>query len=459
MATKTSYRAVIKCDADNDGQDEYYEMDVVNPVNENFQSDITEHPLVEGNMLADHMIIQPMTMTLSGKFSLSGAKPTSYDGEFGRLANIQDLFERLLKNGTFCSIVHMSKISGDGAETGKIRFKQRDNMVLNGISWVTGNNSLEATLSFREVQTAEVDEVLYDVDRRDPNLPALTDAQTMDFTDNFLDWGKVDEMVLKMCWDCKFIDEGFLELVVTVNTIAINANIIVAIAALVAAGIIVNAVIAGTLSASAAIFPAGTIIAGVAIVALGIAALLSWFNRMENAKKYKIKAFKRYETDRENQAEIERFQNFIGSIHQQLEQLENVIKVYSIPVNEPQECMLYIDDNYYIFVFEKNNTTGKWSLKVKDVEDKIRGQQSQIAGLSSIDECSSSNALFRTIGVGSYVYVMNSKQQELATNGASQEEIDEANNDLKNYSILISKINMDDFTQVLQDIIKNALEA
>lgn len=455
----TSYRAVIKCDADNDGEDEFYEMDVINPVNEHLRSDITEHPLVEGDMLADHMIRQPMELTLEGKFSLLSAKPTTYSGEFGRLANIQTLFENILKNGTQCSIVYMSKVSGDTKSPGKIRFKQRDNMALTSINWTTSNNSLSASLSFREVQTADVDEVLYAVDQRDPNLPSLTEGVVLDFTDTYLDFNKIDEMVLKMMLDVGLISEDFLEVVVTIDTVLLDASIIVAIAGLVAAGIVVNAAIAGTLAVSAAVFPVGTIIAGTVLVALGLAAIFAGLAKDAKAAKYKVKAFKAYETDRENQAEVTRFQNFVGTIHQQLERLEDVMKVYSIPSNEAQECMLYIDDDYYIFVFEKNNTTGKWSLKVKDVEDNIVGQSAQLTGLSSIDECTASNALFRTAGVGSYVYVMNSKQQEMATNGATQAEIDEAANDLTNYCIFISQINMSDYNNLLRDIVKNAMEA
>lgn len=454
-----SYRTVIECDADGDGVKEYYEADVIAPVQENLSTEITSHPLVDGNTLADHMIIQPMSLTLTGSFSLNGYKGTEYVGGQERLANIQQLFENVMRNGTFCSIMMLYKQSANSYEEGKIRFLQRDNMILNTISWTKHLNSLDFTFGFRECLTATISDVEYEVDVRDPNLPALTEGSMLDFTENYLDLKQVDGMVVKMCKDCDLMSDKFLEILVTAENIKKYAFLASAIVAAIALGLVVKAVIAGTLAASAAVFPVGTILAAAVAVGLAMAAIFHAISKATKRKQYKVAQFKAYKSDKKNQEEVERFNNFIGQIHLQLEKLEDVMKVYGIGSNETQECLLYIDNNYYSFNFSKNNSSQRWGLQVVDIEERAIAEQQQLTGISSIAECTSANYLFRTQGTGSYVYIMCPKQQQLADNGASQDEIDAATQDLTNYQILVSSINMEQYTQTLEDIIKNALEA
>lgn len=458
MALET-YRTVIICDANGDGDVEYYEADIIQPVSENLSTEITTHPLVDGNTLADHMIVQPMSLTLTGSFSLNGYKATEYEGGSERLANIQTLFENVMRNGTFCSIVTLYKATGHEYDEGKVRFVQRNNMILNNISWTKHLNSLDFTFGFVECLTATITLLEYETDKRDPNLPALTEASTLDFTENYLDYGQVDGMLIKMGKDTGIISDKFLEVLLTAENVMKYSYLTIAIVSAIALGLVVKAAIAGTLAASAAVFPVGTVIAVVGAVALAMAAIFHAISKNRKRKNYKIKQFRAFDNDEKNRKEVERFNTFVGQIHLQLEKLEDVMKVYGIGSNEAQECLLYIDNNYYSFNFSKNNSSQRWGLQVIDIEEHPVAEQQQLTGLSSIADCTESNYLFRTQGVGSYVYVMCPKQQELANNGATQAEIDAATQDLRNYQILVSQINMKNYTQTLEDIITNALEA
>lgn len=454
MSTQT-YRTVIICDANGDGINEEYEADILEPVSETIRTEVTTHPLVEGNTLADHMIVEPMTMRLTGKFSLIGTKHTAYEGVSDRLATIQKTFESISKNGIFCTIVTLNK-SEEAGKRGNIRFVQRDNMVLTNIEWTRGLNTLGFTFSFVEALTASVaNEMEYEVDVRDKSLPTLTSGQLMSFSTTFLDWSQITQCCVKLLKDCDLITDEFLSYMATSESIK---RLGIAIGAGVAVGGIAAYIAVASFGAS--VWPVGTIIVAAAAVTGALVWGVSEVVKAIKRAKYTIKQFKLYAEEQKNVAEVERFIAFTNQISKQIIKLDGAIEILGIPSEGKQELMTSIDDQYYTFVFDKNNTEdgdAPYTLKVLDINENVVGEQSRVAGLTHISQCTHSNALFRTPKTGTWVYIMNGGASKMEMNLEDVKKIEESQYDLRNYQILISHMDMEQYTNAVLDIIKNAV--
>ena len=477
---KSGYRAVLtphfektdsmtaeqlaKVDRDN----EPIEFDVLTDVSISASSNVSSYPIVNGDTVADNMIRQPVSVTLGGTYSMHGNRPTVFSGETDRLTNIETFFERLKDEAVMCSLVTI-----DRGTDSKQRFKARNNLVLTSITWTEHQASLTFSFTFTEVLTVEVESL--EADYTDENLPDITDAMALDFTDTLLDWDAIDKIVIYQLNSLGILTDDFWAWTVgNIKSIASTyGNVIVggAIGGL-ATGI---TALASIIAICGGIGPAGWIAAGI-IAAVGaiagaIWALVKSIKRHKAEREYGILQFIRYEDDKKNQQEVVRLSNYVGNIHQQLEYLENVLKVFGITSNSAQECMLYIDDNYYIFKFEKDNTqTTKdkvvWTCRYQDAEEKLEEKHiSDIASsaLSEISKCTSTNYILRTNGGGYYVYLINKslfavQNATYSSDEERQKAIQDCNNDLTNFCLFVSTINMDDFNNTLKDIVINAMK-
>lgn len=452
---ESAYEMVIICEID--GDIKYLRIDVQEDPTSELSSTITSHPIVNGDIIADHMYNDPSSKTVSGTFGIMGSHKTEYDGEGGRLYNIQKIFNRIKREAIPCRLVVMSNTTDK-----KLRFVEMENMVLNNIRWTEKQSSLDFTFTFTEVLTADVKEIEYEVDVTDPNLPAITDVSTLDFTDTLLDWDQIDKIVIAQLQESGLISKEFLNSALQ-YALSFEVGALIGAAAGTATFLVGMHILGGFAAAAGASGPIGwgvlLVLAAVGALAGGIIAIIKKVKQQRAASKYKTQAFKLYQDDRKNQAEVERFANYLGTIHQNLEVLEQVMHVYGIGSNENQECMLSIDNNYYIFTFEKNNVTNNWSMKVKDVNlDKLVDERAELGGLANIGECTDNNALFRTSGSGFYVYLINLKLEEAKANGRTQQWIDEnITNDLTTYAIFVSEVSMSNFNQKLYDIVENAM--
>ena len=99
--TNAAYILVVTCELD--GEQQRFMFDYVSDNSTSLSSDLTTHPMVNGDMVADHMFKQPLTVTYSGKFSLYGNKRTEY-GKEDRLEQIQNIFERIKNEAIICEL-------------------------------------------------------------------------------------------------------------------------------------------------------------------------------------------------------------------------------------------------------------------------------------------------------------------------------------------------------------------
>lgn len=422
-----------------DDEKRYLDLDTIDRVSIDLTSTVSTYPLVEGDSISDHMYRQPATITISGTFSTNSRFSTlNYTG-LSRLKAIQNLFERIKDERLFVDIMSI--------------FNVRQNYVLRSIQWTEHANTLDYTFTFKQIYTAAVEEVEYEVDVNDPNLPILTEPLQLDLTDTLIDWEEIDKMVIAALKSAKLIDDEFLLGALTIITSdeARTALVVTGVgAALLAKGVIGTAITLGV-----SIPVVGWIALGVSAIAAGIFALVTWGKKKTEQSKYAIKAFKNYENDRQKQAEVERFVNFLGEIHTQLEVLETAAQVFAITANTNQECVMSIDGDYYIFNFEKNNTTDFWSLKITDINGSLISETAQLVGLANMTECSTNNNLFMGKS-GTYVYLINMKLGEADIYG-DYENMDYYN-DLTNFVFLITKVDMQEWNTLVSDIISNALK-
>lgn len=425
----SDFAVTISCRLNEDSNEvTTFVLDTVNDNTVSSSSTITTHPVISGDIVADHMYNNPDSMSISGVFSLNGSKGIIVDNEGTRLEEVQELFEKIKRNGILCDIVKIHVISSN--EKAEPRFKTRTNMVLTNIQWVEKINSLNFSFTFS--QAILVDTNLIDLDMDDQYLPNITEPATLNFTDSLIDWDSVDNLVMEIGRKFDLFEEGFLRYVSGLGQASlIGLGIGVATA-------IVVAKIGAALGLSSG--PIG-LIAG-AVIGLGIALYLSIKKAIEK-NKYKVQQFKYYQDDKKNQQEVKRFANFVGDIHKQITQLNNYIKVYNIGSDEPQECMLTIGNNYYIFTFTKNNVSQNYSLVITDIEEKERGIVNNItSALNNFTQCKSNNYIMRADESGEYVYLICSNEDKTK---------------LTNYNILVSSINLDEYNNMLEKIITNAI--
>lgn len=427
-------------------EDIQLEFDVLNTKSVSTNSQITTHPLVTGDIIADHMYRNPASMSLAGSFSLAGNKRTDFGGSADRLANIEEIFEKIKNDALLCKLITVNE--DDNKQT---RFKIRENMVLKSIRWAEYQNSLDFNFDFDEVMLIDAFDVPYDVDVTDPSLPALTDPRQLDFTDTLIDWNEVGRIVIDCCKKWGLMTQEFVQKCLA------NVGKMVAVGAVGAALIGVATAIAVACGASGPIgWIAGAIIAGVAAIGYAWYKIFQSVGNLIKQRKFRIKQFKYYaKDDKKNEAELNRFLEFNDAVFKQIDQLEDAVFLYGFSSNENQECTFYLDNEYYIFKFERK-TNGYYEMKVMDVNGNVVANQSELTGLSCIADCTSSNTLFTT-KTGSYVYMMNPSLYEDDERHLAGPEREAYTKDLTKYMVMVTTIKMENFTNMMVDIIKNAV--
>ena len=409
-----------------DGELKRIILDTVNDVDVQLDSTITNHPIVNGDVIADHMYKNPITMNIPGVFSLNGGMGIVVTSAGPKLANIQSLFERIKDEAVMCDIVKLTISLGDKG----VRFQARSNMVLTSISWKERVNSLGFNFGFTQALVSEVQ--TYDVDIDDQFLPNVSEPSSMNFTDSLIDWTLINGIVISEGVNNGLIEKNFLDFMQ-----GLSADLLVSLG--------VGAAVAVTVFLAIGSIPvAGWIAVGVTAAVVFLAGLIGTIASAVKANKFKADVFRKYKDDRKNQQEVVRFSNFIGSIHQQLEQLNNAIHCWQIGANEEQEAMVSIDNNYYIFTFTKNNTSGKYKLVITDIDGTVVGQMTDVTSSpTAFTDCTEGNKLFRAYESGAYVYLIRAEEGSAS--------------DLTSYFIVSTTLRPEKFEQTVTDIIINAM--
>lgn len=413
-------------------------LDTVDDTNVTSSTTVTQQPVVSGDEISDHQFKLPKTLSINGICSMNGSQGIIVDGTGSKLANFQELFERIQNEGVLCDIY---KIIINNEKD--IRFKQRNNMVLESIRWTERINSLGFSLSFRQVLIADV--VEYDVDIDDAFAPNVTEPTTTSFTNTLIDWSEIDAAIVQILKKESLITPDFLNYIASFSEeqwkgIGVGAAI----------GAILVGSLAVKISAGAAAATVGSIIGGAAIggvIGLAVGALVligigiaKKIKQAKKRKKYAVEQFRLYQNSSKNEKEAERFADFIYEIHEDLESINDLLHIYQISTNEAQEAMISVGDDYYIFTFTKNNTTGKYSLSIENTDKSKTSEMSNVeAAPTDVSQITSSNYLVKAKN-NARIYLLCP---------------DENKSDLTNYFIVVCDFNPDDFNKLITDIISN----
>ena len=429
-----TYKTIVSCVLD--GIRQYFEFDALKSKSVSGSSVLTTYPTVSKDVIADHMYREPMNLDINADFSLNGHKGQGFDTPANRLGYIEDIFERIKDEGILCDIY---TIKGS-FENGDFRFKQRNNMCLTSFTFDENYNSFSARLGFREVIAIDVDETLYEVDVTDPTLPALTDPATLDFTDTFIDENTLVEMIINIMYDEGLVTQEFLR-----HLTGGLAQITAGIAGAFALGAIITALAAISVTGVGLIF-VGVVAVG-ALIGIGLKNVFDAIFHQVNFKSKRQKIFDYYNDINKDEETQKTFVEFVAEVKTHIEQLEKVMKVLGIGSNEPQELCTYIDNEYYLFTFSKNEN-GSYRLNVTDIDNKTvnKYSQTELQFNDSIDKCTEGNYLFRTTVTGKFVYLMYKQTTET-----------EDKHNLMNYCILVSDIDLKDYNNMLMDILKEAI--
>lgn len=434
---KADYAVLISL-INNDNEPLSILLSAVEATNISATSVVTQHPTVDGSFIGDHMYKMPVDVSLRGTFSLNGdksfviknseTKELLFDS-ISSLARVEAFFESIKNDGLFCTI---TKIRVD--QNHNAQFALRENMVLKSINWVENINSLDFNFSFQEVIRAEVQ--IVDVDPDDRFAPDIEYPEASNFSDTLLDWTAVDREVLQALKDFDLIADDFIEYIATLG---VGSLVAIGIGAAVAAAF------ASTIVALGLSVPVvGAVIAAATALIIGIYALVRYIKKTV----YRIKAFTYYKNPKKRDKETERFVNFYDDIHKQIASLDGVIKCYTITENKPQETILSIGGDYYIFNFEKNNiddgSSYAYKLNISDINSSLVADVNTNYVVDSFSDGTPQNAIANISGY--YVYLIKAPKSDFAYD------------DLTNYIICCSQINPQEFSTILTKIIQEAIK-
>lgn len=406
-------------------------LENVGDTNINLSSQITRHPIPSGDMVADHSFKQPANLSLNGSFSSNGRKGLVFQNQQFSLIEVQDLFERIKDEGILCNIVKV-KVNEDE----KPMFSIRHDMALQNITWNEKINSLDFNFSFTQIMLVDINE--YDVDTSDMFLPDVTDPNVLSFTESPLfDKEGVVKAINNAVDELKVAEPEFLRFLSSWLKSGLIAG---AIGVGVTVGV---AAILGTILATATATGIGAVVAIVAATAYFIYRIVKFAKESAGLK---IRKFRKYKSQRKNEEEGKRYIQMIDDLVKEFDALNSQIAVYNLANDGQQQCLLTIDDEYYCFTFTKNNVDdSKYKLSILDLDNNLISSIEDVSSsaIQSIDGCNSNTAILVVNNI--QVFLMNPKDSN------------ERTNDLTENYILISKLDMGQFSTIVDECIKRYL--
>ena len=371
-------------------------LDNVSDTSLTLSSTITEHPIINGDIVADHMYDNPASMTIEGDF----------DESVMSFEKIQKIFEDLKTFGIPLRITKQ-KLGSDS----KAMFQTRENMVLQSISWGEKISTMHFSFSFHQILVVDVTEETEFVD--DELAPLTTDLKTLNFTDLYLDADLLKAQVLQVLKDEDLIDGKMLE-----SFSSFYWGSVKFFTELVARS-----------------NPIGNIILSIRD-----------FIRFIKKKRAKYN-FKWSLSKKKNQQRMADLEQFLNEVVNAVKQLNTKIRINALVENRPQSCYFTIGEQFCYFKFMTETTVEGGQKYVIDatVED---GNDTQIvaavsisSALISITDCNSDTALCK-VGNESMWLLRDQTKDE---------------NDLTSLIFLTTSVDMRKWTEELATIIRGVI--
>lgn len=459
--------------------DRYLILDTQDDKQVTASAQIASQPLQDGDTMSDHMYREPVTVSLSGSFSLNGKNwnDDSYNfiSKGDRLTNIQEAFEQILNEGLLCTLTTINEEdlqytsqNGYGVKSdARNRFKIRKNMALKSINWVESQNTVKYTFNFNEVIMVEVQaqyEPLSEAEMQELGLPNINYPQASNLGSVMIENGVVPKYIIQDLYEKGYLDKDWLEIAKDSFSELWGPVVVAAVVAVVSAVAIGVAVGLG-LAITASIFPVGTVIAGVAALGICIGMFIKKCvdkhkeeeaARLERAKREK--AFKLINGSAEQDAE--RFKDLIDTVVSDVNRLQTNLFIYNINSNEEQQVVLNIANVDYIIDFIKSYGVDEdhylWRANVKYMDDSFVKTKNTWCPVANIYDLNPSNNLWFKDLYGKYqVYLVNPSLDERVND--TEEKLQNARQHLDGYSIWVSEGNIQDHIKKIAKAIDDSL--
>lgn len=489
----------------------YLHLDTCMEKNITASSVIPTQPLQDGNTMSDHMYRNPDEFTVTGTFSLFGAKRDNQDyndipeisSAGDRLTNIQTVFEYIKDNGILCDLTTIEE-----GESGSVRFKQRKNMALYNINWKENQVSMNYTFTFKEIICVDMQEYDVEINEDLPNIfypSAKSIGQILieeSATDGISPYAKIvlqslikngyiENAIARYCYLAgTSMRATALGLMQSIVVEAIGAIAAIAITTSIVTGLATAGIISAT-AATSAIFPVGTIIGASIGFVLGIALIVhnvnnkkrelakkeKMFNLVDNIGKYINNNGVLDESSvladssvKINQDELDRLYYFLTKVKNIILDTTDNCQVYQLSTgpedNNDREVVIVIGGNPYYIKFIKDPTSNYgWQTQVLTpgaVDDiPLDGSNGTLMNgflpVASLDEMDINvNCFFRDVTRKYEVYLYNPSLNSEVNN---QEEVENAKQYLSGYQLIVSyghiKENVDKIYKAINDEIVN----
>lgn len=394
-------------------------LDTINKVVVNTSSELTSHPIAQGDYVGDHMYRDQATLRLDGEWSISSGSNLNLGSKQTKLISFQSIFETIKNKGIICEILQISK-----NENSSNRFLKRTNMVLTDITWQEGITNVEFNFTFKQLITTDaatnasnylnVTQNLGTFDSSDSYLPSYDVMIRNSFTSLTINYiGIISTLIKDIFYQnentfalynrMKMLGErGFSSLGFTSNESSIIANVMSSY----------------SLSEGDKLFYNG---------------FYGLINSTSYSRKYNSKSIKN--------SDIINAAKYILAIYNKIMVLSNDISVYQPSSSGEQTSLLLINNNTYEFSFKRNNTNETYYLSIKNANaDNKEFMTSSIYCQSAVNSFSNCTGLNHLLKLNkTYVYLAKAK--------------DLVDTNLTNYFIIMTNILPIQFSQELSVII------
>lgn len=325
-----------------------YMLDAVEGFQITENNEMTSHPMVSGDVVGDHIIVHPCSISFSGSISLNASSPVK------SLSTVQKIFEDLKDDGILCTVAKVKTSNNE------FRFLKRQNMVLTGIVWTEKINSLDFNFVFTQVllDNVQVTEV-----SKEKFLPDVIKPRTLTFQGTLISAEDLYKQIIQALIETKVVDIKFLEqaeIGIGLLGVGIAGAFVLGSAASTALAASATGLAAAG-AASSTVPVAGWVVAAGAFAAAAALGLTLIITEAIEASKLKFKAFKAdFKDYEEERAENERFAKMMDAIYEHVSIVNEWFKYYSFESDEPQSCMLNIGGTYHVLTFNRNNIDEAW---------------------------------------------------------------------------------------------------
>ena len=413
------YAVQISCTLN--GVKQKFLLDTVEATSISTSSNLSSHPIAQGDIISDHMYRAQSTVELTGSYSLNSGTNLNLGTGITRLAVFQSIFETIKNQGIVCEMLKISKENSANS-----RFLKRTNLVLTRIEWTEKINSLDFSFTFTQIITSsaatnastysgDIEQNDGTFDSSDVYLPTVIESGVTNFYNSILTFNTICS---KLNNEIISVNDRSRSLASKVKMLGTSGMKSIGVSSDVAS-LISKCFSSYDLNDCDKLFSQGF------ISDLSSDKLLNLFNsdgKIENS-------------------DILSFTNYLYSIYSKINSLSNNISCYQCSSSGEQVYSLMIDNIYYEFSFTRNNTTNDYYLSVRNANsDNKEYSLSSMKCASAPTYFSDLNATNRLFKTTNYIVYLLKLKNSSDTN-------------LTNYFILLTKIDPESFCNELDSLI------